>query len=127
MITYGELGHDLSGNADPSRGQLMRSLLGYFKWPKGTAMFWPCTLPCEGNLVSQTAMFWAGAERFRCPNILCFGAEAMQVIYPQHQPGQNVIMLEQTTIHFLPSVPELLGKLPHEQQLAVASVAGLRV
>lgn len=127
MITYAELGHDLTGNADPARGQLMRNLLGYLKWPKGTAMFWPCSLPCEGRLVPQTRMFWAGAQRFACPTILCFGSEAMRVIYPQIQPGQDIIMLEQSSIHLLPSVGELLGKLPHEQQLAVASLAKLSI
>ncbi|WP_147819539.1 hypothetical protein [Salidesulfovibrio onnuriiensis] len=127
MITYAELGHDLTGNADPSRGQLMRSLLGFLKWPKGTSMFWPCTLPCDGNLVPQTRMFWAGVQKFRCSTILCFGSEAMRIIYPQVQPGQNVIMLEQSSIHLLPSVAELAARLPHEQQLAVASIAALRI
>lgn len=127
IITYSELGYDLTGQGDPARGNLMRTLLAHFNWPKGTPVFWPCTLPAGNSLEPQHAMFWQGANLLACPNIICFGAEALGIICPEADPALSTFVMGYSTVTILPAVSDLMGKLPHELHLSVASASNIRI
>lgn len=127
LLTYPELGFDLTGQADKARGQLMRTLLSYLKWPTGTAAFWPCALPVDGVLQPQYDMFWRGVHHFRCQHVVCFGMQAMRTVVPDFPQGTTTVLLEPCALHLAPSVADLLGKLPHELLLSLGDVAELRV
>ncbi len=127
LLTYPELGFDLTGHSVPARGQLMRTLLSYLKWPKGTSAFWPCALPFDGQLQPQYEMFWRGVHHFACPHVVCFGMDAMRIVAPDFPQDTDTVLMEACTLHLVPSVDELMGKLPHELLLSVAGLAKLRV
>lgn len=127
LLTYPELGFDLTGQADKARGQLMRTLLSYLKWPKGTAAFWPCALPEDGVLQPQYDMFWRGVHHFGCQHVVCFGMQAMRTVVPDFPQGTTTVLLEPCALHLAPSVADLSGKLPHELLLSLGDIAQLRV
>lgn len=121
-----ELGLDLGGQPDPQRRAILGNLLNHLKWPKGTAAFWPVAALQDGTLQPDAAMFWKGWERWRTPYVVCFGREALTVVKPDAPAGSEAVFLEQTVIHVMPSLSELMQQLPHERQMAVDSLLGLR-
>ncbi|MBI9078817.1 MAG: hypothetical protein JEY79_03640 [Pseudodesulfovibrio sp.] len=125
--TYMELGLDLGGQADPKRGAVLRNIINHLKWPKGTTAFWPVAALSDGALQPHSQMFWKGWELWHTPYIACFGEEALQIIYPEAEPGNTTYLLEHVTIFVLPPLSKLIPMLPHEQQMSVDSLMNVRL
>ncbi|MHC1791077.1 hypothetical protein [Solidesulfovibrio sp.] len=74
VITYRELGLDLTGRADPRRGALWRRLIGDLGLAGQNAVaFWPLALPQEYALVDQPDFFAAGLRLFAPVTVAVFG------------------------------------------------------
>ena len=128
VCTYMELGLDLGGQADPKRRAVLRNTLTHhLKWPAGTAAFWPTAGLVNGALQPNGSMFWKGWDLWKTPYIVCFGNESLQIILPDAESGGTTYMLEHTIIHVVPSLKELVGLLPHEQQLALEQLTSIRI
>ncbi|EGB15476.1 hypothetical protein DND132_2272 [Pseudodesulfovibrio mercurii] len=127
VMTYMELGLDLSGQSDPRRRGVLKNLQAHLKWPAGTINFWPVAALTGGALQPDTAMFWRGWELWRTPHIVCFGDEALRVVLPDADPQVVTHLLETVIVHKLPPLARLVDMLPHEQQMAVDSIAGIRL
>ncbi|MGL1863480.1 MAG: hypothetical protein OCC46_13225 [Pseudodesulfovibrio sp.] len=126
--TYMELGLDLGGQADPKRGAVLRNLLAnHLKWPKGTTAFWPVAALLNSALQPNSAMFWKGWELWKTPYIACFGEEALRIIHPDAEPGNTTYLLDHVTIFVLPPISKLTTMLPHEQQMSVDLLSGVRL
>ncbi|MFH1913151.1 MAG: hypothetical protein ABIK45_02610 [Pseudomonadota bacterium] len=122
-----ELGLDLAGQSDARRAGVLRNLITHLRWPRGTTAFWPVAALRDGALEPSGAMFWKGWESWRTQHIACFGHEALRVIHPEAEAGCATVFLEHVTIHVLPSLAELVSRLPHEQQMAVDVLSTLRL
>ncbi|MGE4194119.1 MAG: hypothetical protein AB7E51_12075 [Pseudodesulfovibrio sp.] len=127
VMTYMELGLDLGGQSDPRRRAVLKNLQAHLKWPPGTINFWPVAALVNGALQPDTALFWRGWELWHTPHVICFGDEALRVILPDADPGTTTHLLENVIVHKLPPIGQLVGLLPHEQQMAVDSVANIRL
>jgi hypothetical protein len=74
VITYWELGFDLSGQADPRRSALWRRLIHDLGLAGQNAVtFWPIALPEHGDLQAAPAWFAAGLARFAPRVLAVFG------------------------------------------------------
>lgn len=74
VITYRELGLDLTGQADPRRGGLWRSLIRDLRLSGQNAVaFWPLALPRDGELVDAPEAFAAGLALFSPAVTAVFG------------------------------------------------------
>lgn len=127
VMTYMELGLDLGGQSDPRRRAVLKNLQAHLKWPPGTINFWPVAALADGALQPDTAMFWRGWELWRTPHVICFGDEALRVVLPDADPATTTHLMENVIVHKLPPLARLVGLLPHEQQMAVDSVASIRL
>lgn len=127
VMTYMELGLDLGGQSDPRRRAVLKNLQAHLKWPPGTINFWPVAALADGALQPDTAMFWRGWELWRTPHVICFGDEALRVVLPDADPATTTHLMENVIVHKLPPLARLVGLLPHEQQMAVDSVANIRL
>ena len=125
--TYMELGLDLAGQSDPRRRSVLKNVQAHLKWPAGTINFWPVAALTHGALQPDNRMFWRGWELWRTPHIVCFGDEALSVVLPDADPKLDTHLLEQVIVHKLPPLAKLMTLLPHEQQMTVDSLAGLRL
>lgn len=122
-----ELGLDLGGQSDRRRSRVLKNLqTSHLQWPTGTISFWPVAALNDNALQPDKSMFWKGWELWKTPYIACFGEEALRVILPDAQPGNTTYLLEQVTIFVLPSMSKLITMLPHEQQMSVEALSGLR-
>lgn len=124
--TYMELGLDFGGQVDARRKALLGSLIRSLKLPAGTVGFWPASALVGGALQPNREFFWKGWRQWQTPHIVCFGEESLQTILPEADPGLTTHMMESVMVHVLPSMPQLLRMLPHEQQLVVEPLATLR-
>lgn len=125
--TYMELGLDLAGQSDPRRSAVLKNLLGHhLKWPPGTTAFWPVAALKNNALQPDRNMFWRGWEMWKTPYIACFGEEALKVIHPNAEPGTTTYLLEEVAIYVLPPLSKLITMLPHEQQMSIDVLTGLR-
>jgi hypothetical protein len=80
VITYFELGLDLTGKADPRRGGLWRKLIADLGLSgKNTVAFWPIALPEDGRLTPRTEIFLAGLLRLSPGVVAVFGPKAAEV------------------------------------------------
>jgi hypothetical protein len=123
-----ELGLDLGGQADKKRGSVLRNTLNHhLKWPPGTAAFWPMAGLVNGSLQPNADLFWRGWQMWKSPYIVCFGEDALRVIYPDAVPGQKTIMLEHVAIHVTLPLSTLTTMLPHDQQLSTESLLTIRI
>jgi len=123
-----ELGLDLGGQPDPRRsGVLRNTLTNHLKWPAGTAAFWPMSALVNGSLQPNKDMFWKGWEMWRTPYIVCFGDEALKVIYPQAEVGGTTYFYEEITIFVAPPLAKLVTMLPHEQQISTELLSAVRI
>ncbi len=128
LWTYMELGLDLAGQADPKRGAVLRNLLAHhLKWPPGTTAFWPVAALQNNALQPDRNMFWRGWDLWKTPYIACFGEEALKIMHPAAEPGGTTYLLENVTIFVLPPLAKLISMLPHEQQISVDALAGIRL
>ncbi|MFP5259200.1 MAG: hypothetical protein ACLGQH_09265 [Acidobacteriota bacterium] len=74
VIAYRELGLDLTGQADPRRGGLWRTLIHDLGLAGQNAVaFWPLALPQNGELVDQPEAFAAGLALFSPAITAVFG------------------------------------------------------
>ncbi|MBO4318429.1 MAG: hypothetical protein J5855_09190 [Mailhella sp.] len=79
LWTYPGLEDDLTGNVDPERQLLVRSLIKDLAHPVGTHYFWPFRLSGRDP---EPAMFWAGVS-LAAPRIaLIMGEEAWEALVP---------------------------------------------
>lgn len=77
VITYLELGYDLTGQADPRRGALWRRLITALGLSGQNAVaFWPLALPVDGRLVPELRLFLSGCLRLAPQRIAVFGRDA---------------------------------------------------
>lgn len=127
VMTYMELGLDLGGQSDPRRRAVLKNLQAHLKWPPGTINFWPVAALVNGALQPDTGLFWRGWQLWSTPHVICFGDEALRVILPDADPATTTHLMENVIVHKLPPLARLVGLLPHEQQMAVDSVANIRL
>ena len=74
VITYRDLGLDLTGRADARRGNLWRGLLRELGLAgQGAVAFWPFALPQAGETVARADIFAAGLDRLRPRVLAVFG------------------------------------------------------
>lgn len=125
-ITYYELGLDLGGRADASRRALFRAMLMYLAWPKGTALFLPCTALDGNSLVPGTDAFWHIARSYGIRQVACFGEPAQRVIAPGCRMSQYRIQLDTVTINVFPAPFDLANLKSHERRLAISPLRELR-
>jgi len=87
--TYHELGSDLSGRADPSRGALWRELIKLLELPRGSVAFWPFALPAGEEDVVLMEPFLAGLARIAPKVLVVFGADASPSIIAALAAAEN--------------------------------------
>jgi hypothetical protein len=76
VLTYDALGEDMTGQADPRRGPMWRSLLGKCGLVgKGLVAFWPLRLPREDDPDYSLAVFLSGLRLLRPALLAVFGQE----------------------------------------------------
>lgn len=76
VLTYDGLGDDMTGNPDPRRGPMWRSLLGTCGLAgKGLVAFWPLRLPREEDPDYSLAVFLSGLRLLRPALLAVFGQE----------------------------------------------------
>ncbi|WP_319582736.1 hypothetical protein [uncultured Pseudodesulfovibrio sp.] len=126
-MTYMELGLDLGGQSDPRRRDVLKNLQAHLKWPPGTINFWPMAAMRDGALQPDPGMFWRGWELWHTPHIICFGDEALRVILPDADANMLTHFLDSCVVYKLPAITKLIDMLPHEQQMAVDSIANIRL
>lgn len=127
LWTYMELGYDLSGQSDPKRGAVFRNIINHLKWAPGTTVFWPMAGLVNNALQPDNAMFWKGWDIWKTPYVVCFGEEARSVILPDTPSGNAQYFLEHTVVYNLPPISQLMTMLPHEQQLSIDILTGLKL
>jgi len=125
--TYMELGHDLGGQPDMQRRKMIVDLIQHLKLPPKPIAFWPAAVLERGALRPNPELFWRGWKQLRTPHIVCFGRDTLGVILPDADPSRTMHMFREFMVHVLPSMSELLAMLPHERQLAVDALSGLRL
>lgn len=123
IITYASLTDDVTGAADPARRKLFQAILGYWGWPQGTSLFWPCTDAPDAPKVARN-VFLNGVLSFGVQHIACFGPEAAALAQALFPPGEGLPAVQ---VHTLPAPEALLGLLPHELHRAVAALKALRL
>ncbi|BCS89024.1 hypothetical protein PSDVSF_22660 [Pseudodesulfovibrio sediminis] len=126
VFTYMELGLDLGGQPDPRRSAVLKNLQAHLRWPKGTINFWPVAALANSTLQPNAQFFWEGWDQWRTPHIACFGEEALKVMLPDSDPSLTTHMLEHVTVYVLPPLAKLVTLLPHEQQMSVDILTGIR-
>lgn len=127
LVTYHELGLDLGGHVDRGRSRVLHNIIPYLAWPKGSSVFWPVAANAGTDLRPDPTMFWNGWQLWKCPYIACFGRDALNVILPDADPGASFFHLDYASIYLLPSLSELVDRLPHEQQLAVEALTRIKI
>lgn len=85
VITYYELGLDLTGRADPRRGSLWRRLLPELGLAGRNAVaFWPLALPGDGDAcLPDPERFLAGLARLSPRVLAVFGDRAARLLGPE--------------------------------------------
>lgn len=81
LITYLDLGFDLTGRSDPRRSSLWRALIGDLRLSgRGLVAFWPLALPQGDVLVPRPDIFLAGVCRLAPDRVAIFGSEAARAL-----------------------------------------------
>ena len=96
VITYADLGYDLTGQADPRRGGLWRTLLRDLDLAgKNAVAFWPFALPTHTILTDSPRHFAAGISRLAPAVLAVFGPLPPAVAAALGQTGQPMPVIEQ--------------------------------
>ena len=96
VITYADLGYDLTGQADPRRGGLWRTLLRDLDLAgKNAVAFWPFALPTHTMLTENPRHFAAGISRLAPAVLAVFGPLPPAVATALGQTGQPMPVIEQ--------------------------------
>ncbi|OLN25169.1 hypothetical protein DVDV_3588 [Desulfovibrio sp. DV] len=96
VITYADLGYDLTGQADPRRGGLWRTLLRDLDLAgKNAVAFWPFALPMHTILTDSPRHFAAGISRLAPSVLAVFGPLPPAVAAALGQTGQPMPVIEQ--------------------------------
>jgi hypothetical protein len=96
VITYADLGYDLTGQADPRRGGLWRTLLRDLNLAgKNTVAFWPFALPTNTLLTESPGLFAAGLRRLAPVVLAVFGPLPPAVATALAQTGRPLPVIEQ--------------------------------
>ncbi len=77
--TYENLGHDLCGQANAARRELIRNILKELGHPSGTHSFWPYSLPhaeSPEELVANVPVFWSGVRHLEARVLIILGDAA---------------------------------------------------
>ena len=125
--TYMELGYDLAGQADARRRAVVGDLIKYLRLPPRPVAFWPVAVLQGDRLVTNAEIFWRGWKLWRTPHIVCFGVDALRAILPDADPGRTMHMFKEFMVHVMPPLHALADMLPHERQMAVDPLSGLRL
>ena len=125
--TYMELGYDLAGQADARRRTVVADLIKHLRLPPRPVAFWPVAVLQGDRLVTNAEIFWRGWKLWRTPHIVCFGVDALRAILPDADPARTMHMFKEFMVHVMPPLNALADMLPHERQIAVDPLAGLRL
>jgi hypothetical protein len=118
VITYFELGLDLTGKADPRRGGLWRKLIVDLGLSgKNTVAFWPVALPEEDHLTPRSDIFLAGLLRLAPGVLAIFGTQAAEVLTPCVPATQGIPHV------LLPDPSTLLGDQTEAWDHVLATLA----
>ena len=124
-FTYVNLGLDLGGRPDNERRAMFKRMIGYLGWPAGTAAFWPCSVLIDDVLTPNAKIFWQGISQLGVRHIACFGADALQVLYPYANTHREVIYKNNVAIHLLPDPDKLAAMDGRSKVQAVSALKGL--
>jgi len=81
VITYLDLGFDLTGRSEPRRSALWRALIRDLGLAgRGLVAFWPLALPEGETLRPQPDIFLAGLRRLSPDRLAIFGGDAATVL-----------------------------------------------
>ena len=125
--TYAELGADLRGRADAGRRQVLQTLLGALRLPKGSHAFWPYCLPPDN--APEPEMFLAGLTRFRPWLVLLAGGRAVADLAGLGLPSVNFQLAACGGFRFilLPDLAEVAEMTaPRREQLVAFVRAAIR-
>lgn len=87
VITYAQLGLDLTGRADARRGALWRRLISDLGLAgRNLVAFWPLTLPEGEAMVTRQDVYLAGLARL-APDLVAFFGDATATAFPLDPPG----------------------------------------
>jgi hypothetical protein len=109
VITYRELGLDLTGQSDPRRRDLWRRLIGQSGLSgQGLVAFWPMAIPLAGALTDCPVQFACGVARLRPRLVAVFGdfPETMRAALDRHAAVPVVVLPHPGTL--LQNDPEAL-------------------
>ncbi len=104
LITYAELGEDLTGAADPERGRLWRTLFASLAFEKGTFGFLPYAFSFQGELSVHLDEFAGHLRTLEPLVVLVFERSAASPLSALATDASTPVRYE-----FLPSPGELLG------------------
>jgi len=81
VITYLDLGFDLTGHSEPRRSALWRTLIRDLGLAgRGLVAFWPLALPEGETLRPQPDIFLAGLRRLSPSRLAIFGSDAATLL-----------------------------------------------
>ncbi len=110
VITYVELGLDLTGRADPRRGNLWRTLIRDLGLAgQGGVAFWPVAVPQGEDLIFAPAFFRAGLARLSPRLVAVFGDKAAAALFPDGGDTAAACDLDGTACVVLPDPETLLA------------------
>jgi|GEM_PF-2004104 len=88
VVTYPDLGLDLTGRADPRRGNLWRALIRELGLAGQNAVaFWPAFLPDAAGPAARDDIFLAGLRLLRPRVLAVFGDDPDRLLPPAALPG----------------------------------------
>ena len=108
LLTYWELGIDLSGRGDKARSLLWRKIIKALSLPSGMLCFWPPTEFDGTDLTANLDMFHRGLRHFSPNALFCFGKKALDNIFPKIDQQKSLHQLDLFQLLILPSPKELL-------------------
>ena len=132
LWTYGELGSDLTGQSNPERGNLWRTLLKHLELPRGFVGFLPYCLPKDGGQELCLDHFGEALSAVCPQTVLLFDDDPANPLahafkaFPAspHSPDAQGQPRPAVTLVVAPSPKALLELSPQELQ---AVAAGLKV
>lgn len=124
--SYYELGFDVTGQGDPERGKLLRSILAHLRWPKGSSGFVPAGLPDSGSIQPDMQSAWTAIAELGAHTLICLGTDAADILCPDHG-GRTTLPVGDVSVIILPTLADLGAMLPHDRLTHLDRLAEIRL
>jgi len=110
--TYNGLGNDISGQGNPERKELVRTIIKELAFPAGTHAFWPLSLPLHEEQEMNTQIFWGAAERLEARAVVIMGSTALNAFnFPRKLRPLQQTVYNGYMIIVLPDINFLLDEM----------------